>query len=57
MANIPLPLTPAPASGRSVSDGVNMSEMDELIKGWEEFVYYGYIIEPEAREDAANGES
>jgi hypothetical protein len=41
----------------SVSDGVNMNEMDEITKGWEEFVYYGYIIEPEAKEDVAKGES
>jgi len=34
-----------------------MSEIDPVIKGWEEFVYYGYIIEPEAKEDAARGES
>jgi hypothetical protein len=30
--------------------------MDEIIQDWKEFVYYGYIIEPEAKEDAAKGE-
>jgi hypothetical protein len=41
----------------SVSDGVNMGEMDELTKGWDEFVYYGYIIEPEAKGDLVKGVS
>jgi len=41
----------------SVSDGMNMSEIDEITKDWEEFVYYGYIIEPEGKEGADRGES
>lgn len=41
----------------SISDGVNTDKMDEITKDWDEFVYYGYIIEPEDRKDIAKGAS